>query len=172
MQPFIRAINSGVNECYDKMNRALDGLTEDELSWQPTLHANPIDWMVWHMARVEDNLINVVLQNHGSIWDRDGWGRRLDIPYDGAGAGMTMREIREMGRIDVDKVLEYYGSVRDATSDYFANKMQEDDLTRVIEHTNFRGWTSAQVLGRLLCEEGEHLGQIEYLRGMMRGLNQ
>ena len=171
MRPFLQAIDSGINECFDKLNRALDGLSDDELRWQPTLHANSIDWMVWHMARVEDNLVNVVLQNHDPIWERDGWGERLAMHYAGAGAGMTMEDIRAMGQIDVPKVMEYYRSVRDNTSDYFENTMREDDLSRVIEHTNFRGWTGAQILGRLLCEEAEHLGQIEYLRGMMRGLN-
>ncbi len=171
MRPFIQAIDSGVNECFEKLNRALDGLNEDELRWRPTLESNSIDWMVWHMARVEDNLVNVVLQNHGAIWERDSWRERLGIAHAGAGAGMTMDEIRAMGWIDVPKVMEYYRSVRRATSDYFEDSMLEEDLSRVIEHTNFRGWTGAGILGRLLCEEAEHLGQIEYLRGMMRGLN-
>ncbi len=171
MKPFLVAIDSGLQEAFEKLERALDGLGEDELNWRPTLQSNSIDWMVWHMARVEDNLINVVLQNHGAIWERDNWSGRLAITYAGAGAGMTMREIGEMGRIDVPKVLEYYRSVRQSTADYFEDGMSESDLSRTIEHTNFRGWTGAQILGRLLCEEAEHLGQIEYLRGMMRGLN-
>ena len=171
MRPFLVAIDSGLNEAFDKLNRALEGLSDDELRWQPTLHANSIDWMVWHMARVEDNLVNVVLQNQDPIWERDDWGKHLGISYTGAGAGMTMDEIREMAPIDVPKVMEYYRSLRTETSDYFENVMREDDLSRVIEHTNFRGWTGAQILGRLLCEEAEHLGQIEYIRGMMRGMN-
>ena len=172
MQPFLIAIDSGVNECFGKLNQALDGLTDDEMRWKPTLESNSIDWMVWHMARVEDNLVNYVLQNRASIWERDGWGERLGIATTSAGAGMTVHEIRAMGRINVPAVMEYYRSVRQETSDYFENIMQEDDLSRVIEHTSFRGVTGAWVLGRLLCEEAEHLGQIEYLRGIMRGLNQ
>ena len=171
MKPFLVAIDSGLNEAFDKLNRALADLSDDELRWQPTLHANSIDWMVWHMARVEDNLTKVVLQNHAPIWERDGWSERLAIPYSGAGAGMKMDEIRAMGRIDVPLVMEYYRSIRMETSSYFENVMNHEDLSRVIEHTNFSGWTGAQILGRLLCEEAEHLGQIEYLRGMMRGLN-
>ena len=171
MQPFMQAIDSGINECFEKLKRALDGLSEDELSWHPTLQSNSIDWMVWHMARVEDNLINLVLQNHDPIWERDLWGERLGIATTSAGAGMTIDEIRNMGQIDVPTVMQYYNSVRNQTSQYFKNTITKDDLSRVIEHTNFRGWTGAQILGRLLCEEAEHLGQIEYIRGMIRGLN-
>ena len=84
---------------------------------------------------------------------------------------MTIDEIRNMRQIDVPTVMQYYNSVRNQTSHYFKNTITENDLSRVIEHTNFRGWTGAQILGRLLCEEAEHLGQIEYIRGMIRGLN-
>ena len=114
-----KPIDSGVNEHFDKLTRALNGLSEDELSWHPTLESNAIDWMVWHMARVEDNLINVVLQNRDPIWQRDGWGERLGIATTSAGAGMTMAEIRAMGRIDVALAMEYYRSVRSETSHYF-----------------------------------------------------
>ena len=171
MQSFLVAIDSGVNEHFGKLTRALDGLSDDELSWRPTLESNAIDWMVWHMARVEDNLVNVVLQNHDPIWQRDGWGERSGIATSSAGAGMKMAEIKAMGRIDVPLAMEYYRSVRCETSHYFDDVMCESDLSRVIEHTNFRGWTGGRILGRLLCEEAEHLGQIEYLRGMMRGLD-
>ena len=33
---FLVAIDSGLNEAFDKLNRALDGLSDDELRWQPT----------------------------------------------------------------------------------------------------------------------------------------
>ena len=77
MRPFLRAIDSGINECFDKLNRALDGWSKDELRWRPTLQSNSIDWMVWHMARVEDNLVNVVLQKGVPIWER----RRLEPTF-------------------------------------------------------------------------------------------
>ena len=49
--------------------------------------------------------------------------------------------------------------------------MQESDLKIEITHPRYDPISYAWVLGHLLCEEAEHLGQIEYLRGMMRGLN-
>ena len=76
-----------------------------------------------------------------------------------------------MPAFDVPKVMEYYAAVREGTSEYFANEMQESDLTIEITHPRYDPVNYAWVLGHLLCEEAEHLGQIEYLRGMMRGLN-
>ena len=171
MQPFLQAIDSGLNEAFDKLKRALDGLSEDELHWRPALESNTIDWMVWHMARVEDNWINVRLRNSESIWDRDGWTQRVGVEIPDNGYGQTAEEIRAIPPFNVPIVMEYYGAVRQGTSDYFANEMQEEDLAKELPHPRYDPITYAWVLGHLLCEEAEHLGQIEYLRGMMRGLN-
>ena len=171
MQPFLQAIDSGLNEAFDKLKRALDGLSEDELHWRPALESNTIDWMVWHMARVEDNWINTRLRETESIWDRDGWAQRVGVEIPDNGYGQTAEEIRAIPPFNVPIVMEYYGAVRQGTSDYFADEMKEEDLAKELPHPRYDPITYAWVLGHLLCEEAEHLGQIEYLRGMMRGLN-
>ena len=171
MQPFLQAIDSGLNEAFDKLKRALDGLSEDELHWRTALESNTIDWMVWHMARVEDNWINTRLRETESIWDRDGWAQRVGVETPDNGYGQTAEEIRAIPPFNVPIVMEYYEAVRQGTSDYFANEMQETDLVKELPHPRYDPITYAWVLGHLLCEEAEHLGQIEYLRGMMRGLN-
>ena len=171
MQPFLQAIDSGLNEAFEKLERTLDGLSEDEFHWRPALESNTIDWMVWHMARVEDNWINTRLRETVSIWDRDGWGERIDVGESGNGYGQTAEEIRATPAFDVPLVMEYYRAVRKGTTDYFENEMQVEDLKKEVTHSRYDPISYAWVLGHLLCEEAEHLGQIEYLRGMMRGLN-
>ena len=171
MKPFLVAIDSGLNEAFEKLKRALDGLSEDELHWRPALESNTIDWMVWHMARVEDNWVNVRMRESESIWDRDGWAERTRVDEPSNGFGLTGEAIRAMPAFDVPKVMEYYSAVREGTRNYFANEMQEEDLKKEITHPRYDPVSYAWILGHLLCEEAEHLGQIEYLRGMMRGLN-
>ena len=171
MQPFLIAIDAGLSECFEKLKRVLDGLTEDELSWRPTLESNTIDWLVWHMARAEDDWINARLRNTESIWVRDGLAERIGGDDTGSGFGQSADEIRTMPAFDVPLVMEYYEAVRKGTSEYFANEMRETDPLKAIPQSGNYSLTYGGVLGHMLCEEAEHLGQIEYLRGMMRGLN-
>ncbi len=171
MKPFLVAIDSGLNEAFDKLKRALDGLSEDELHWRPALESNTIDWMVWHMARVEDNWVNVRLRESESIWDRDGWAERCGVEVPDNGYGQSAEEIRAIPPFNVPLVMDYYAAVRQGTTDYFENEMQEEDLNKEVPHARYDPINYAWVLGHLLCEEAEHLGQIEYLRGMMRGIN-
>ncbi len=173
MRPFLISIDSGLNECFEKLKQALDGLNEDELKWRPTLESNNINWIVWHMAVVEDSWINVQLRKSERIWDRDGWEEHIGSGgwSMGQGWGSTPEEIRAIPPFDVPLVMEYYEAVRKGTTEYFTNEMQEEELSNEITHPRYDPVTYAWVLGHLLCEEAEHLGQIEYMRGMMRGMN-
>ncbi len=175
MKPFLAAIDSGLNECFDDLKQALDGLSEDELNFRPTLESNTISWIVWHMARVEDNWVNRAMRQSTSIWDDGGWSEKLDIDVEGNGYSQTAEDIRSMPRIDVGLTMRYYADVRAASTSFFEHLEDEEALQKVVVHPSGDpslnvSW--AWVFGHLLCEEAQHLGQIAYLRGMMRGLNQ
>ena len=61
MSLFKDSIKSAMSEYLEDLKLKLDGLTEPELRWQVGLESNTIIWLVWHMARVEDNWINGVV---------------------------------------------------------------------------------------------------------------
>ena len=90
---------------------------------------------------------------------------------DGTGYAQTLEQIRAMPELDVSIVMAYYESVRKRTVEFFADEMEEGDLGRVLESPGTESFTCAAVLGHLLAELAEHLGQIDYIRGMMRGIN-
>ncbi len=46
MNAFQEAIQSGLEEYLQGLQRALEGLTPAEVHWQPTLHTNHIAWLV------------------------------------------------------------------------------------------------------------------------------
>ena len=175
MKPFLKIVDAGLKETFEDLETALDGLTEDELNWRPTLDSNCVSWLVWHMARVEDNWVNIRLREGESIWESDSWSQRLGVEVQGNGWGQSAEEIRSMVQIDVPAAMEYYNAVRTATTRYFEEEMHEEDLSAVVKHPSGDSrldWTYDRVLGHLLAEEAQHLGQVAYLRGMMRGLDQ
>jgi hypothetical protein len=50
MSSFKEAIRSGLEEYLQGLRKAVEGLTQAELRWQPTLNTYNIGWQVWHMA--------------------------------------------------------------------------------------------------------------------------
>ena len=171
MKQSLLIVDAGLKEVFGDLKRTLDGLDEYELHWRPTLESNSIDWIVWHMARTEDYWINTRLCQRESIWDSRGWQERIGVYTEGTGFAQTLDQIRAMPQMDVQVIMVYYQEVRERTTEFFAHEMEETDLERVIGTYGTEPMTYATVLGHLLAEVAEHLGQIDYIRGMMRGLD-
>lgn len=171
MSDFKDAIRSGLIEYLEGLKKALDGLTPDELRYQPALHANFIEWIVWHMARVEDRWVNLVLRQDDDLWVKNGWFERFGMTEDDYGREDTPEMMRAMRRVDMTELMRYYREVREATLAHL-DAMTADDMDRKFVHPR-RGIevSGAWVLGHILVEEAQHLGQVAYLRGMMRGHN-
>lgn len=170
MADFKDAIKSGLEEYLDVLKRAVDGLTPAELRWQPTLASNHIAWLVWHMARVEDRWVNRVLRGDVELWCRDGWYKKFGMTEEGHGFGETAEQVRSMPEVAMSGLLAYFDAVRQSTLAHLA-QMTAADVATIYDHPRLRDLTGAWILGHILVEESQHLGQIAYIRGMIRGLN-
>ena len=171
MADFKDAVRSGLIEYMEGLDKALDGLSEDELRYQPAIHANFIEWIVWHMARVEDRWINLVLRQDDDIWVKDGWYKRFGMDPDDYGREDTAEKMRAMPKIDINEMMDYYREARKVTLAHL-DVMPVEDLDKEFYHPRRQiAVSGAWVLGHILVEEAQHLGQIAYIRGMMRGLD-
>ena len=172
MADFKDAVRSGLIEYMEGLEKALDGLSEDELRYQPALHANFIEWLVWHMARVEDRWVNLVLRQDDDIWVKDKWYERFGMDPDDYGREDDAMKMRAMPKTDINEMMDYYREARKVTLTHL-DQMPAEDLDKTFYHPRRKvAVTGAWVLGHILVEEAQHLGQIAYIRGMMRGLDQ
>ncbi len=170
MADFKDAIRSGLEEYLEGLKRAVDGLTPAELRWQPTLASNYISWIAWHMARVEDRWVNRVLRGDVERWIRDGWHEKFSMSEEAHGFGETEAQVRAMPEVAMSDLLAYFDAVRQSTLAHLEH-MSPADLEVTYAHPRHRGITGAWILGHILVEESQHLGQVAYIRGMIRGQN-
>jgi hypothetical protein len=164
-------IKSGFNEFYDKLKQTVKGLTPEELLWQPNPESNHILWTVWHMARVADRWANSTVLGNEELWIRDGWAEKLGMPTDKYGKDETPEQVRKFPAVDIDLIFEYFDVAHDSLLGMI-NALEQSDLDRDVfaayrnESLNI-GW----ILGHILAEESQHLGQVAYIRGMQRGFD-
>ena len=154
----------------DILYGALDGITPEELLWQPGPDTNPIGWLVWHLSRVQDTHVSA-MQGKEQAWISDGWhakfGREPD-PTD-RGAGHTSEQVTAFRAPDVDTLLAYYRAVRGYTQ-RFLDGLTAADLERHVPA--IRGGGTMPLATRLmmtLVDNFQHSGQAAYLRGLIRG---
>lgn len=169
MHSFKDSIKSGMTEYLDELKVKLEGLTEDELRWQASLDSNTIIWLLWHMARVEDNWINGTIASGDTIWDSNHWATKTGINGEGSGYNDTSDAVRAFPAVSVSNLLDYYDAVRNATFgviDGITDAELANEFSRGRRSVTW-GW----ILGHVIVEESQHLGQIALIRGVIRGLN-
>jgi len=169
MNYFKKSIQSGLEEYYQILKSVLANLNNSELFWRPSLQSNNIIFLVWHMGLVEDNLINKILCEKERIWVTDKYYEKFPSLKDETGFGFTLEELDNFPQMDIVWLMNYYDVVRERTENIIEKITQEDlSLNYTFKQRQVSGFW---ILGRLITEESQHLGQISYIRGLMRGLN-
>ncbi|HZP35046.1 MAG TPA: DinB family protein [Methylomirabilota bacterium] len=107
-------------------DRAFAGLTEEQMRVRPREDLNSLAWLMWHIARAEDIVVNQVVGGGGQLFD-EGWMRRLNVSRHDFGIGMTSPEVTELSqRIDVAALREYRDAVGRRTREVISGFRPED----------------------------------------------
>ena len=163
---------SALTEYRQHLDRACDGLSLVELRWQPTPTSNHILWLVWHIARVEDRWMMTYVGGEDEVWIKDRWCEKLHMPSEGNGAGHSAEDVAALPDVALSDLLAYHDAVRentfrviDALTEEDLQKSYPDRRPERANHPRIH-W----VLAHVAVEESQHVGQIAYIRGMLRGL--
>ena len=143
---------------------ALDGLTPEDLAWQPAPDANSIGWILWHMVRVEDMWIQFFAQFQTELWETGGWHEMFGLPTRDNGFGHTAEQVNNFPPIDLGQFLQYRAAVRTSTLAYL-NTLTPDDMETVPRERRPEmslGAMFRQIIGEMY----QHVGHIAYLRGL------
>jgi hypothetical protein len=171
-------------------DRVLGGLTEAELRVRPGKGVNSIVWLLWHMARVEDVSVNLVVADGRQVLDED-WLRRLAVPWRHIGTGMTDDEVSELTRrADVGAVRAYRDAVGRRTREVVGalapaawdEPVERADTARAaaagafgpragwVDGAGFTPWQdqsrAARLSGAALRHNAMHMGEAVTVRGL------
>jgi hypothetical protein len=81
---------------------------------------------MWHIARAEDSIVNVVLTGRPQVFD-DAWMKRLGITRRDFGIGMTSAEVTDLTRqIDLGALREYRDAVGRRTREVVGSFKPQD----------------------------------------------
>ena len=167
-----RVIVDTLEEMERDQERALEGLTADELSWRPANWANSIGFTLWHVTRAEDVWVRGHAKGIEELFEQDGWSAKWGIPSGDTGHVYDEAKLAQFPTPPVEELVQYYRAVRKNTMDYLDGLTAEAlDRTLVIEQSSFEGAPVGRMFSHLLSEIGQHVGHIRYLRGLQRGLN-
>ena len=170
LKSFIRI---SMDQYYSSTTDTLKGLTADELAYRPGPESMPIGFIAWHCARVHDFLVQTVMRQTDEIWSTEGWADRLGRgpadPQD-RGFGFTLEEMSAFQIPDLLLLLEYGEAVRSQALGFLDSLSDEQLLETWVDSPAGGRFTLASVYQQIIWEMNQHGGQMAYVRGLQRGI--
>ncbi|MFC7329097.1 mycothiol transferase [Marinactinospora rubrisoli] len=154
-----------IREC---VHGVVDGLSQEELDRRPAPAANTIAWLIWHLARVQDDHL-ADASGRPQVWTAQGWAERFRLPLDARdiGYGHTTEQAGLVRGVPGADLLGYYDAVHAQTLD-IVHGLSAPDLDRIVDAS----WDPPVTLGvrlvSVVSDDLQHAGQAAYVRGLLR----
>jgi uncharacterized damage-inducible protein DinB len=148
------------------VHRVVDGLDEHQLAHRIGGAGNSIAWLVWHLARVQDDHV-AEAAGTDQVWTEQDWHERFGLPFDpeAIGYGQSSDEVSQV-RVSAGLLADYYDAVHQATTTY-VRTLSADDLDRVVDEN----WDPPVTLGvrliSVISDDLQHVGQAAFVRGLL-----
>jgi hypothetical protein len=163
------AVRALLTDSFERVRGAVASLTADlspELAtYRPDDDANTVAWLLWHLARVQDDHVSE-LAGEEQVWTSGGWVGRFGLPFDPAATGYG-HDSDEVSAVVLDAALldGYHADVHRATLDY-VESLPVGDLEKVIDRSWDPPVTVRVRLVSVIEDCLQHAGQAAYLRGV------
>jgi uncharacterized damage-inducible protein DinB len=112
----VDVVKTALERNWSMVDAALEGLDDATLARQPTSQCNSIAWLLWHMNRVVDTIIQS-LRGEPQLWSRDGWSQQFGMSDDlgERGRGWTAEQLAAWQAPAREVQLQYYEAVKTST---------------------------------------------------------
>lgn len=143
----------------------VDDLGPKQLSFRADPGANPIQWLVWHLTRVQDDHL-ADAAGIEQVWTAQDWVGRFGLALDRFDTGFG-HDADELAAVSASGELlaGYHDAVHEQTVSY-VGELRDTDLDRILDE----GWDPPVSLGaRLVSVIGDnlqHAGQAAFVRGI------
>jgi uncharacterized damage-inducible protein DinB len=145
-------------------NESVINLGDEELMWQPSTEANNINWIIWHMSRVEDMWFNFFCQGIPEVWESQNWYEKFNLPTRDNGFEHTSEQVNNFPKLELHSILQYRSSVRSSTLSYL-NSLTHNQFSYTPREKR-PDMNVADVFVQIINELFQHIGHIYYIRGL------
>jgi hypothetical protein len=149
------------------VHEVADGLTPEQLTARLDEDANSIAWLLWHLARVQDDHVADAFGIE-QLWTAQGWVERFSLPFqpESVGYGHSSADVAAVRVESVDLLTGYHDAVHEQTL-LCVKGLGDEDFDRIVD----RSWNPPVTLGvrlvSVISDALQHAGQAAFVRGVL-----
>jgi hypothetical protein len=108
-------------------------LTEDQMRRIPANCEHSIAWNMWHIARIEDVTMNILVAGVPQLYLDDRWKERLKVEPRDTGNAMPQEDVVELSnQVDLEELRAYRLAVGRRTRE-IVNRLSVEELRKKVE---------------------------------------
>lgn len=161
-----RFIVDGLEQAHRSVEGLAEGVTDEQFYHQPTHETNSIAWLVFHLSRWRDKA-SADATGETQVWISEGWAQRFGMAEERTGVGDTPEQVAAF-KVPRDQVLGYADAAHRASVERVSKLAPEqfDEQVDYWEGTKAPSW---RAWAGVIVDSMQHVGQIDYLRGLIGG---
>ena len=150
------------------------GISQDQLRIIPENHQHSLIWILWHISRIEDVTMNILVADEIQVYLQDGWIQELNSPIHHTGNDIDDSAVAELSQlVNIDQLFIYRDQVGRQTR-RIVSALSEQDLAQkvslsrldrilkegaVLENSNelIEYWSKKNIFQLLLMPPTRHL---------------
>jgi len=152
-----------------QLPRVVDGLTQEEISWQPKSGCNSIGLILFHIFKAEDSFIQARLKDTKELYESENWYQKLGLDVKEQGAHYTEAQVNAFKVPKLATILEYGAAVRKATLAQL-DAAKPADFDKVMKMP-WGDMPAIMLYSITVSHAVGHIGEMSYLRGLKRGMD-
>jgi hypothetical protein len=131
---------------YSFEDEILGGLSEQQMRIIPRNLDHSIVWVLWHMTRIEDATMNLLVAGSPQVLLRENWLERMEIPIRDTGNGMDPDGVADLSAaINIPALRAYRLSVGGRTR-AIVNQLQPHELRQKVDPARFGHMTEEEAV--------------------------
>ena len=170
----LHSAQAGLGAIWSYEDEIFNGLSEAQARHIPPKGEHSIAWMVWHIARIEDIAMNLLVAGSEQVFSQAGWQGRLKVNWRDSGNAMSGDEIAALSAaIDLVELRIYRAAVGRRTRQ-IVQELQPSDLPRKVDSERIQRvrdegavleaasgiidyWSKRTIAGLLLMPASRHI---------------
>ncbi len=116
---------------HNEVDDLICDLTDNEYAIMPTAKDETIAWVIWHIARIEDLTMSVLVADGDQLFNHE-WKQNMNAPIMDTGNSLTDDEIMNLSKsLVIRELLHYRNEVGKRTRQIVQN-LKSDDMKRKV----------------------------------------
>ena len=143
----LHTIGMAGTESWSYEDEVLDGIRAEQFRSIPAQGEHSIAWVVWHIARVEDVTMNLLVADRQQVLHDGEWQKPMGSPIEHTGNAMSRTQIEALStNLDLAALRAYRQAVGQRTRRVVADLQPEEMRRKPSPQSLDRIWTEKAVL--------------------------